>query len=279
MNYIIKNYNLKEIALSNNYRVYSFILNKQKYALRIISNRASARNRLKKTYLLLKYLNKEGLKSCETPYYLDKSHRYLITGYIEGKEMGLNDLKDKELELFIKELVKLNNFKINLKELKIINPLEFKKRALRKANLLKKEPIALSVIKHLKTLKIKKDDSQKLFFDHGDLAGANIFLTKKQGFKFIDWDNAHLSNNLSLMLAKMFYYASYFDYNKQEFFIKLYFQEAKLAYNPKEFREELNKNFKLVVLSAIIWALKVSIKDLKYKEIAKERLKFFRQLP
>jgi aminoglycoside phosphotransferase (APT) family kinase protein len=198
MNYSINHYNLKEIASSNNYIVYSFTLNKQRYVLRTISEKASSTSRLKKSYSILKYLNKKKIKPAETVYYLDKSHKYLISEYIDGQELGLKDLKGKYLKLFISELVKLNKLPINLQILKIVNPNQFKKRALRNAKLLnqheKTKKIALDLIKHLKELKINKVNEDKLYFDHGDLAGANIFLSKEKTFRFIDWDNARLTN-------------------------------------------------------------------------------------
>lgn len=288
MNYSINDYNLKLIGASNNYLVYSFLLNNREYVIKTVNPRASAINRLKKSYDILKYLNKKGLKTREKVFYLDKSHRHLISEFIEGQELDLRDLKGKYLKLFIQELVKLNHLKVDKKLINIVSPLQFKKRALRNANLVKKNPvmksIAQAVINHLNELRIKEKNDDTLFFDHGDLAGANIFLTKDQQFKFIDWDNARLTNDLSFILANMFYYASYFSFKKQDQFIELYFKEAKLDYNIIEFKQELKKNYCLVVLSAILWALKTSLKSKEkaeskyYLKLANERLEFFRQL-
>lgn len=285
MNYSINNYNLKLIGDSNNYLVFQFVLNKKNYVLKTLNTKASARNRLKKSYNILKYLDNKGLKTAEKVFYLDKTNRYLISEYIEGKEMGLQDLKGKHLKLFIKELVKLNHLKVDPKICKIVTPLQFKRRTLINAHLVKKNPktkaIAKICLNYLKALKIKEKSANKLFFDHADLAGANIFLTKKQQFKFIDWDNARLTNDLSFIMANMFYYASYFNKDKQDHFIDLYFKEAKLDCNRKEFKQELKKNYRLVVLSGVVWALKIALKSeskIIYLKLAKERLDFFRQI-
>jgi hypothetical protein len=84
----------------------------------------------------------------------------------------------------------------------------------------------------------------------------------------------------SFIMANMFYYASYFDQKKQEQFIKLYFKEANLSYDLDQFKKNLELNFKLIALSAVVWALKASLKAKDKKEfhyyfkLAKDRLNF-----
>lgn len=289
MDYSINNYNLKEIANSNNYLVYSFVLNNKKYVLKTVNKKAGSINQLRKTYKLLSYLNKKNLKTLEKVCFIDKKNNYLISEFIEGKELGLNDLVADNLKLFIKELVKINRLKVDKKLLKVISPFKFKQGALRRANIIKKnsklEKIASLVISYLKDLNIKKDYNNKaVYLDHGDLAGANIFLTKDNNFKFIDWDNARLTTDASFILANTFYYASCFDKNKQEQIISLYLQEFKYQLNEKEFKTSLNQNFKLIAISAIIWALRACLKAKDKKEykhflnMAKNRLNFLRQI-
>jgi hypothetical protein len=299
-NEIFKNPQISELSFGNNYQTFLCSENGLKYVLRLPLKKANAKNRLEKSYLILKFIESEGVDFAEKNIFFDKTNNFLLTSYIEGREVSVRDLSLRQLAdfidkiLFLKKLSfkKFNNLtqkegiKINLLE----NPsdrlsfLEAKRFKNIKKN--KKELLNFNFFEFEKWFKLnlaslkeyyysKKYKQKDIFFDHGDVAGANIIL-KNNSLAFIDWDNARFTHDIGFSLANIFFYCGDFSSKFIEKFISIYLKkEQSDDFNKKNLIGDVKHGLKLIIFSGVLWSLESFVVSRKKNE--KNSIEYFRE--
>ncbi len=309
---IIKNPVISELSSGNNYQSFLIVDNNYKYVLRLPLKKSNSKNRLEKAYLVLKFVENEGFDFSEKAVFFDKKNSFLLSTYISGKEVSIRDLTQNQLSNFIGKIIdlkKLNFNKFNNLQKKNKLSLNILENPVDRLSLLKKERVKF-IKKNKKVLinnqidfsdlicwidnnfsflqnfyKTKKYKKADLFFDHGDVAGANIIINKNNLF-FIDWDNAKFTHDLGFSLANILFYSGNFSKKFIDEFLSLYFKKIKTNINKKIFLEEFNFGFKLIVFSGVLWSLESFIKSIKnddvdcekYFVMYKERLRIYNKL-
>lgn len=312
-NKILKKPKVEKLSFGNNYQTFLLRENDFKYVLRLPIRKASSNNRLEKAYLVLKFINAAKIDFAEKIIFFDKKNNFLLTNYIGGREVSLKDLKGKQLIDFIKKIVilkdlnlkKFNNLvnkeriKLNIFENPADRLLFLRKKRFAyikkwKNNLLefnfdffgfeKWFESNISILeKYYFFKKYKKSD---IFFDHGDVAGANIILNKDKVF-FIDWDNAKFTQDMGFSLANIFFYCGDFSDKFIKKFISIYCKYSGNSFiDEKNLLKEVEYGLKLIIFSSVIWSLESLIKMKKAKDsgcghffsIYKDRLKIFNKL-
>jgi len=309
---IIKNPVISELSSGNNYQSFLIVDNNYKYVLRLPLKKSNSKNRLEKAYLVLKFVEDGGFNFSEKAVFFDKKNSFLLSTYISGKEVSIRDLNQNQLSNFIEKIIglkKLNFNKFNNLQKKNKLSLNILENPIDRLSLLKKERIKF-IQKNKKVLtnnqidfsnlicwiddnfsflqnfyKTKKYKKADLFFDHGDVAGANIIINKNNLF-FIDWDNAKFTHDLGFSLANTLFYSGSFSKKFIDEFLSLYFKKIKTNLDKKIFSEEFNFGFKLIVFSGVLWSLESFIKSIKNNDVNygkyfvmyKERLRIYNKL-
>ena len=299
---VLRNPDYKYLSSGSNYQAFLVVEDGKSYVLRILKELASSRNRLNKAYKVSKFLEKNKIKYHQKVFFLDENHKFLLSEYLEGKEVSLDSLTHSYLVDFCCKFREINNLKfedlgINIFEdsvKRISNLINYKLSYITKNKDFLDIKDKNNIFKYIKDeliclrLEYKKVDwsKRRIYFDHGDLAGANILLNKKnKELKFIDWDNAKFSKDIGSILANMFFYCSNISDSFQDKFIKIYNQNDFTGFNDKDLKQEVRRGLKLIVLSGVIWALSSAIKSKKRKEsvcfeylkTANNRLAVFKQ--
>lgn len=306
---ILQKPQVSELSISNNYHTFLIVDGKNKYVLRLVNKRASADNRLKKSFLILKFIEQERISFSEKVLFFDSKNSFMLSTFISGKELSVRDLKGKRLLEFVDKIIFLRKLKLGRfvslcrKEKKKIdnfeNPLnrlvKLKKGRIKyieeNKNILSRFDIDVSELsswikrefsffqENYKKKKYKKND---IFFEHGDVAGANIILGK-EGLQFIDWDNARFTNDLSFSMADLFFHSYIFSRSFINNFLTLYIKKAKIKVDKKDLWSELGISFKFITFSGTLWALEAFVRSqknktgegLKYLDIYRERLSLY----
>jgi serine/threonine protein kinase len=297
---VLKNPSYKYLSSGSNYQ--AFLIDK-KYVLRILKENPGSKNRLEKAYKISRFLERNNIDYQQKVFFLDKKNTFLLSEYIEGEEVSLNSLDDKYLKDFCSKFREINSLEQKGPELNILedsiqrlsNLTSYKlKNIIENKNYLeiKEKDDIFNYIKR-ELVKLKKEyetidwGERRVFFDHGDLAGANILLNKKTGeIRFIDWDNAKFTKDVGLILANMFFYCSDISESFQDRFIKEYNQDNFTGFSNEELKREVKRGLKLIVLSGIIWALSAAIKSkdenkdsyFEYLKTANDRLAVFKKI-
>lgn len=282
---------ISQLSSGNNYDTFLVVDNNSKYVLRLLSNKASAQNRMAKMFLILQFVESENIDFAEKAVFFDEKNSFLLTSYIPGKELGVSALDKGQLKYFIKKIVILRNLKFDKflefqkkegNDLSILeNPLDRlsflqegrikfikdNKKILEDSGVQTKELsvwIDSNFILLSNLYKTKKYQASDIFFDHADVAGANIILNKA-GLYFIDWDNAKFTQDIGFSLANLFFYANIFSAKYIEDFLNLYAQEAKIRASKKSLLEDIVTGFKLISFSGALWSLEAFINSEKNK--------------
>lgn len=307
---ILNNPEFEILGSGNNYQ--AFLINDcdNQYVLRLTKDSVASKNRLEKSYITSKFIEKEKINFAQKAVFFDKKNKFLLTSYIEGRELSVKDLSQKQLGEFIEKMVKVNNLnykdftkfmlgkKINFEifedskeriDLILKNKIPHIER---NRNLLFDINFDEKIIFLKNKLKLLKEEygcldwrDRRLFFDHGDLAGANIILDKSKQLFFIDWDNARFTKDIGLILANMFFYCGDISDGFQKKIIDLYIKKGNAEISPQELKLETERGLKLIILSGVVWALTAAIESKevldvslkKYIKIANERLVIFKK--
>lgn len=305
---IVKSPEFRSLGAGNNYQ--AFLVNDfgKQYVLRLMKSSVASKNRLEKAYIVSKFIEKENIGFAQKAIFFDKKNKFLLTDYIDGQEFSVKDLNQKHLKEFLMKMIRVNSLeykdfgkftsgkKLNFdiledSEKRIDSILKIKMTYLkRNKNILfdssfdkKMDYLKNNLVLLKKEYKDIDWTDKRVFFDHGDLAGANIILNKNNQLFFIDWDNAKFTKDIGLILANMFFYCGDITDSFQKKFISLYIKEGNIKFNAKELKLEVERALKLIILSGIVWALASAIKSkkrsesfwLKYTKIANERLAIY----
>lgn len=290
-NQIFKNPQVSKLSLGNNYQTFLLEEGNLKYVLRLPLKKSNAKNRLEKSYLILKFIEGEGVDFAEKNIFFDKNNNFLLTNYIEGKELSVRDLSSKQLVdfvdkiLFLKNLSfeKFNNFtkkekiNINLFENPSDRLLFLKRERFKNIKKNKKELLSFNFFEFEEWFKAnlmnlenyycsKKYRKKDIFFDHGDVAGANIIL-KNNSLFFIDWDNAKFTQDIGFSLANIFFYCGDFSPQFIEKFVSIYLKKAQSNdFNKKDLINDIEHGLKLIIFSGVLWSLESFIVSHKKNE-------------
>lgn len=288
---VLQNPKISQLSNGNNYQAFLITDNNTKYVLRLLSSNSSAQDRMAKMFLVLKFVEAEGIEFAEKAVFFDKKNCFLLTHYIPGKELSVFNLDKEQLKYFIKKIAILRNLKLDKfvalqkKEKNIFpileNPIDrlsfLKKKRIKfiKDNMKMLASDDIDILQLTKWIdsnfsllndlyKTKKYQVSDIFFDHGDVAGANIILNKS-GLFFIDWDNAKFTQDIGFSLANLFFYANIFSSKYIIDFLHLYTQEGKIKASKKELLHDIINGFKLITFSGALWSLESFITSKKNK--------------
>ena len=291
-NQILKKPKISELSIANNYQTFLLEEDGLKYVLRLPLKKASAKNRLKKSYLILKFIEKEGIEFSEKIVFFDDKNNFLLTNYIDGKEVSVKDLNDRQLSDFIDKIlilkkISFSNFnKFIKKENSDLDLLENPQDRLlflkkKRFAFIKRERGRLANFNFFEFEKwfdlnieilenyyfFKKYKKSDIFFDHGDVAGANIIMQSKS-LVFIDWDNAKFTQDIGFSLANIFFYCGNFSSQFVDKFISIYLRKDKNNFaNNKDLFNDVGWGLKLIIFSAVLWSLESFIVSQKRGEI------------
>ncbi|MCK9438863.1 MAG: hypothetical protein WCY43_00050 [Patescibacteria group bacterium] len=297
-NQMLKNPQISELSLGNNYQTFLLEENGLKYVLRLPLKKASAKNRLEKSYLILKFIEREGVDFAEKNIFFDKDNNFLLTNYIAGKEVSVRDLNSRQLADFIDKILflknlsfkKFNNFaqkekiNINLFENPSDRLLFLKRERFKNIKKNKKELLNFNFFEFEKWFKVnlmnlesyycsKKYRKKDIFFDHGDVAGANIIL-KNNSLIFIDWDNAKFTQDVGFSLANIFFYCGDFSSWFIEKFVSIYLKKAQNNdTSKKDLINDIEHGLKLIIFSGVLWSLESFI--VSHKKDEKKSMEYF----
>lgn len=286
---VLKNPKIKKLSNANNYQTFLISEARNKYVLRLLSKKASAKDRLEKAFTVLQFISQEKIDFSEKAVFFDKKNSFLLSTYVSGKELSVMDLRPEQLKEFIEKIIKLRTLSfsefIKLQksqgaEFEIMeNPIDrlcyLKNQRIKyldsNKSILKENGINFAQLSVWTSINMtllqeayasKKYRKEDIFFDHGDVAGANIILNK-DGLFFIDWDNAKFTQDLGFSLANLFFYSNIFSRKYISSFLSSYLDFANIDIKRGTLYQDVELAFKLIIFSGALWSLEALINSCK----------------
>lgn len=300
-NKIFKSFTLRRFGRGNNTDIFVIKSGQKNYALRIARDKMQSDSALDRHFINLKFLSQENIDFSPRAIYFDKKKRILISEFLPGKDIISSGLSRKQLEIFVKQLLRLRLLKVaaykkihkqlgftfsNLQTpLESVNEFGLKRFIIIKKYYPDKDLVSWleqKLNENIKYLSNTKWSNRNLFFVHGDLSGANI-LVKGQKISIIDWDMARFVYTRDYGLAYMILHFNYFADNR-ETLVKLYAKHAKI--NETGLIKAINQSMRGIKINDIIWSGNMYVELWKNKQPGwkkylaqtKKRIKEFEQL-
>ncbi|MFH1451335.1 MAG: aminoglycoside phosphotransferase family protein [bacterium] len=290
--------NVSKLGQGNNYVVY---LVNEKFVLRLSRTDIVAENRLENEYIVLKFLEAEGVNFVQQPIFFDSEKSISLLTYLPGREVGLSDLSDQQLELFVSQILSLHSLKYEkyisfckknkflvsapetfLKHVEIRGVERFKYV---EKNCLERDLVAWIKPKLKENVKIARRLSLRrgqIVLNHSDLAGSNMILNGDKLF-FIDWERAKFMYQTDFTLSHMFIHGAC-SKSRQEKLISLFAKHS--GQSESSLRKKVNEKMGIMKLNSVIWAVMMftkmkaeGFKDWrKYRTMTDQRIKEYNEL-